>query len=138
MDAPFIDPIDIFKVSDACLEQYFIKDDVMTDISDGIYTDAIRLLDYDRDHATEKVLRGAKMGNGENLWTDDKFRGDRACWVTPNLCRDLQLNNFELFVKRLIRECKIFRRHPCFGLNGDFSVQFAVYVSYGQFLLHHS
>ena len=73
-------------------------------------------------------LSAARMGSkGNVIIGSDILRGDLTCWVTPDLCKDLQLPAMKSYVQAMIKLLKPF--HQELGLAADYSVQCALYVS---------
>ncbi len=70
-------------------------------------------------------LQAAKFGSGNALST--ALRGDRTCWVTVDLCKELKLDAMKALVQRLIKGTKDLVAE--LDLLPDYSMQFAVYVS---------
>ena len=70
-------------------------------------------------------LQVAKFGSSNALSTT--FRGDRTCWVTVDLCKELKLDAMKALVQRLIKGTKNLVAE--LDLLPDYSMQFAVYVS---------
>lgn len=119
---------DLFALSDSSELNFIVKDNTMNDISENIFDDAMMLLRMNVISDGQTLLRGASMGKGPTSWSDTSYRGDETCWITPQLCKDLKLKSFSIFVQRLIKECNVFRGHQFLNLQHDYSVQFAVYV----------
>lgn len=75
------------------------------------------------------ILTQSKIGTkGATLVGSEALRGDLTCWITPDLCRDLSLSAMKTFVQSMMKLLKPF--HEELGLVADYSVQFALYVSY--------
>lgn len=70
-------------------------------------------------------LQVAKFGSSKSLSTT--LRGDRTCWVTVDLCKELKLDGMKALVQRLIKGTKDVAAE--LDLLPDYSMQFAVYVS---------
>jgi hypothetical protein len=123
MPMPLFSQTDVLHLADESSLQVVVKDDVFCDIANGILSELQALV------AMDGVLRPAKMGKADTRWEDAGYRGDRLCWITPNLCSENKFEALPIFIRRMISECKVFKHHPDFMLNGDYSVQFAHYVS---------
>ena len=75
------------------------------------------------------LLTASKMGNkDQKLLQSETLRGDLTCWITPDLCKDLSLSAMMCYVKLMIKALKPFQKD--LGLAADYSVQYAVYVSF--------
>lgn len=128
-------PLDLITVSNFSPSQILIKDDALKDIAEGVLSDAKKLVGI---HISKSnVLITPAMSKGDTKWSNPNVRGDLTCWVTPNLCKDLKLEYFSAFIRRLISECKFFRAHGDLGLTSDYSVQFALYVRSASSKFHH-
>jgi hypothetical protein len=99
----------------------------------GMKSEAIRLRDAGMLRRS-KALVITGEGGGDNVKaTETVFRGDRLTWITPDLCREYDLLHTEKYVKKIISELKVMKSsYPAarvLRLNGEFSVQLALYVS---------
>ena len=77
----------------------------------------------------------AKIGARGNAEASPVLRGDATCWVTMDLCKELELNSMKRLVQRFIKGTK-----PLFAtldLVPDFSLQFAVYPGIGAGYVKH-
>jgi len=91
--------------------------------------------DDDDDGVTkEKYLKPARMGS-DSIWDNKYFRGDLSCWVTPKLCKELNLDGISKFVQTMIKQLKVLK--PQLHLCDDFSVQFAVFPGSGERYIRH-
>ena len=99
-----------------------VKDNAFDDIINDIHHD-VKIL---KDH-----LRPAQMSRGEDTWTDEYFRGDSLCWITPALCEELKLRGLQEYISRMMLNCSMFS--DSLGiLNEGYNVQFAVYPGKGE------
>jgi hypothetical protein len=69
----------------------------------------------------------AKVGSYSSTMNTPIFRGDMICWVTPRICRDLQLRAMQQLVQSFIKAVKPIK--GAFELVDDYSVQLGLYVS---------
>jgi hypothetical protein len=115
---------DVFALSDCSKFQLIVKDTAF----DSEYLD--QLLSATKTISTTAgILTPSKIGTkGTTLVGSDALRGDLTCWITPDLCRDLSLPAMKTFVQSMMKLMKPF--HQELGLLADYSVQFALYVSY--------
>ena len=45
----------------------------------------------DNNNDNDKILKPARMGSN-TIWDSKYFRGDVSCFITPKLCKELNLN----------------------------------------------
>jgi hypothetical protein len=115
---------DVFALSDCSKFQLIVKDAVF----DSEFLDQL-LSSTKTISATAGILTPSKIGTkGTTLVGSDALRGDLTCWITPDLCRDLSLPAMKTFVQSMMKMLKPFQQE--LGLVADYSVQFALYVSY--------
>lgn len=98
-----------------------IKDHVFDDIIDQLRVEVGML---------KSMLRPAKMSRGAQVWEDEYFRGDMMCWVTPDLCSEMNLIALKEFVARLLKENELLRES--LSLTGGYNFQFALYPGKGE------
>ena len=101
-----------------------IKDHVFDDVIEDLYAD-VQIL--------KEKLRPAKMSKSRGTkeeWEDGTHRGDSICWVTPQLCKELQLLSLQTYIQRMLNECGILQTH--LGLSPEYTCQFAVYPGKGE------
>ena len=122
-DSDFSDD-DVHALSDESPFQVVVKDLVFNELSlEALYADA-KIID-----SKKGLLTASKMGNkDQNLLQSETLRGDLTCWITPDLCKDLSLSAMMCYVKLMIKTLKPFQKD--LGLAADYSVQYAVYVSF--------
>ena len=78
-------------------------------------------------------LHTAKFGSDNNVST--AFRGDRTCWVTVDLCKDMHLEAMKTLVQKLIKGTK--NLVTDLDLIPDYSLQFAIYPGNGAGYVKH-
>ena len=84
--------------------------------------------------ATEPTrLQAAKFGSDKNV--SSVLRGDRTCWVTVDLCKDLHLDAMKTLVQKLIKGTKNLVED--LDLIPDYSLQFAIYPGNGAGYVKH-
>ena len=66
-----------------------------------------------------KYLKPDRMVS-DSIWDNKYIRGDISCWVTPKLCKELNLNGISKFVQTMIKQLKVLK--PQLHLCDDFSV----------------
>jgi 2OG-Fe(II) oxygenase superfamily/Glycosyltransferase (GlcNAc) len=97
---------------------------------DGLLLDARRLL-----RAEPSRLSTAKIGNHGAPEASPVLRGDATCWVTVELCKELQLDNMKRLVQRFIKGTKPLV--AAMDLVPDYSLQFALYPGTGAGYVKH-
>ena len=106
--------------------------------SDDIYKEACRIrasgLMTRSKAAVLKEFDSETSLSQQQVQRETQFRGDEMIWLAPDLCKELDLIAVPKFVKELIRQLKQMKdtypvARDVLRLNGDFSVQFSVYVS---------
>jgi Rps23 Pro-64 3,4-dihydroxylase Tpa1-like proline 4-hydroxylase len=98
-----------------------VKDNCFSDIIEEIYNDIQIVKNY---------VRPARMNRGDDEFLDESLRGDSICWITPTLCKELNLNGLDEYVKRIIMENQIFKEY--LSLDDDYNIQFAIYPGKGE------
>lgn len=114
--------------------------------------EALRFLDGDLSH----LLETAKLADGvvqrmdalmvllrrpPSYYSLEQSRGDKRCWINPSLCSTHGLDAIHAYVEGVKRFCidlgavmgKVLRCKGNF-LNGEYSVQLAIYVSTYSFI----
>mmetsp|Transcript_14433 Transcript_14433/g.23900 ORF Transcript_14433/g.23900 Transcript_14433/m.23900 type:complete len:401 (+) Transcript_14433:71-1273(+) len=125
-------PAELYSDGDiATLTSQKIETNCHCVIKDHLFDDMIESLHEDVQSLREH-LRPAKMSKsqGEGEWEDENHRGDSICWVTPQLCRDLNLSSLQSFIVKMLQGCGALRDE--LGLTMDYSCQFAVYPGKGE------
>jgi hypothetical protein len=78
---------------------------------------------------SQKLLEESAMGYQTSFWKHSLFRGDKSCWITPELCKIQKLNGVTSLIKRLMKVSASIREYTGDSLAlTDYSVQFAIYV----------
>ena len=115
---------DVLAVSDESLFQVVVKDFVFDECSLAALNADANII------ASQKnLLNASRMGSkDQKLVQSDSLRGDLTCWITPDLCKDLSLSAMACYVKLMMKTLKPF--HKALGLAADYSVQYALYVSF--------
>lgn len=98
-----------------------VNDNSFNDIIDKICSEVKALTDH---------LKPAKMSTGDENWADKYFRGDMLCWITPTLCDELNLVGLNQLVQRMTQAMEPLK--SSLGLNGEVTVQFALYPGKGE------
>lgn len=94
-----------------------VKDNCFNDIIENIYNDVQIIKNH---------VRPARMNRGNDEFLDESIRGDSICWITSKLCKELNLNGLDEYIKRLIHENQVFKEY--LGLeDDDYNIQFAIY-----------
>lgn len=77
------------------------------------------------------LLKPAKMSGGATSWSNDFFRGDQTCWLTPELCEANNCLNIKYLFKTITDICRELRGEPYIQsdlqLDGNYSMQLALY-----------
>ena len=120
---------EVFSLTDGSPFQVVLKDSVLIESSlKALVADANVIASKDG------LLTASKMGSkDEELLQSNSLRGDLTCWITPDLCKDLSLSAMASYVKLMIKTLKPFQK--VLGLAADFSVQYALYVSFRYVIL---
>ena len=79
-----------------------------------------------------ELLEPARIGSGQ---IDINHRSDRRCWLTPSLCKEHGLRGVSKFAQNMMKYCRLLGENisrltdTAAFLNGEYSIQLAVYVS---------
>lgn len=116
---------EIYALSDCNPIQLIVKDAVFNESNlESILSDIKTVDQNDR-------LSAAKMGaRGTSVIGSDILRGDRTCWITPDLCKEFSLLGLKSYVQMMIKFLKPFQQE--LGLVADYSIQCAIYVSHDE------
>ena len=121
-----VSDISILSLSDDCILKdrfYVVKENIFTDILPGILQDIKTLQNH-------HCLQPSKMSRGTSEYGNAHIRGDRMCWVTPNLCKENNLQTLPILTQRLIKACGPLKK--ALGLASEYSVQLAEYAGNGE------
>lgn len=95
-------------------------------LAESLYNEAVSKL--------KPAVTRAGMSRGSSAWSSRAVRGDSTCWITPDLCKELDTPSTAEFVKGMIKMVKPMKSH----LNiDDYSVQFAVFPGRGEGYVRH-
>ena len=78
-----------------------------------------------------ELLEPARIGSGQ---IDRNHRFDRRCWLTPSLCKEHGLRGVSKFAQNMMKYCRLLGENisrltdTAAFLNGEYSIQLAVYV----------
>ena len=114
---------EIYALSDCNPIQLIVKDAVFNESDLQSLLSDIQTIDR------KNKLSAAKMGaRGTSVISSDILRGDRTCWITPDLCKEFSLLGLKAYVQIMIKLLKPFQHE--LGLIADYSIQCAIYVSH--------
>ncbi len=101
------------------------------ELVEGIRVEALKLCE-------NGVLLTAAMGSSGKEWENSYLRGDKTCWITPELCKLYDLGNMKTLIGHVMKSNKetrnIIGNSKYFT---DVSVQLALYVSWFILIVFH-
>lgn len=97
-------------------------------VVDGAFDDLVVDVMAETSDRLGRHLTPARLSRGKTLWENHSLRGDKTCWITPQLCKEESMVSTEKLVRGMIKACQPLK--GALGFN-EYSFQFAYYPGDG-------